>query len=127
MGWRITKAPITWEDWKIRNIAEYDGVQPSQELVYKVFKKSKTKYMCRFEIAFGLPIDTLKKYLNGTRATIPPKFWHIFYDFDKLKDLYRRYEQKQRHIKEYVAPKKNVAEANRQRLEELKNKFNGEK
>lgn len=80
--------PINPTELRTFNLIRYKGIPPDWSLVEKTIKKSKIKYMEWFEAAFGLPKKTLIRYRMGDRG-LPPVYWHIFYDFEKLESSLR--------------------------------------
>lgn len=80
--------PINSKELRKYNLMRYKGIQPSWELIESVIKRSGVKKMARFEYAWGMPTDTLTLYKTGQRD-LPPIYWHIFYDFDIVNQLYK--------------------------------------
>lgn len=123
MGLKHEILPITKEEWKIRNIRAYKGKHPPLELVKKVMGKTGMGHR-KFEIAFGMPDCTVKKFLYGMRV-IPELYWHIFYEFN---DLHWIAKKAKRQEKQTIAPevkKKEVNLTNKSLIDEFRQRLNG--
>lgn len=74
---------------KERNIIKYKGVEPPWELIEHVVKKSGLRTIKRFETVWGIPARSIDQRKMGARE-LPAKYWHIFYEFDKIKTAGRK-------------------------------------
>lgn len=90
--------PINSKELRKYNLMRYKAMQPSWELVQNVIEKSGLKRLARFEYAWGIPTDTLTLYKNGARD-LPAIYWHIFYDFDIVNQLYKPLYQTKTRVK----------------------------
>lgn len=71
----------------------YKSIPPSTELMQNVIRKSKLKFLSRFEMVWGMPGNLLTMVINGRRG-LPAKYWHIFYDFDAVNQIYANSDKK---------------------------------
>lgn len=97
------------------NFMRYQGVPPSQELIEKVVKKSGLKFFARFEVVWAMPKDVLTLVKNGHR-NLPAKYWHIFYEFDAVYQIYSNSYKKSK-----LLPKKHsILPSNKTSLNDFK-------
>lgn len=91
----VMEAQILLSNKNLRkyNLIRYKAVHPPQKLIEKVIKDSGLKFFSRFEIVWGIPKDVLTQVKRKKRG-LPPKYWHIFYDFDIANQIYAK-ERKQ--------------------------------
>lgn len=79
------------------NLARYKGVPPSWDLIEKVLKKSGLQKQERFASAWMMARCTLTWYKNGEKP-LPAKYWHIFYEFEYLHQMYAKPKRKQKRV-----------------------------
>lgn len=79
------------------NLIRYNETPPSWELIERVVKKSKIKRMYLFEAVWGIPKGSLTLYKTGERI-LPVKYWHIFYDFELVNQIYSKLEKKNKSL-----------------------------
>lgn len=79
--------PLNPSELNTFNIKRYNGIPPSWTLIEKVIKKSGLKRQSRFELIWNIHKRGLTKYKNG-HEILPARYWHIFYDFDLLCQMY---------------------------------------
>lgn len=87
------------------NFERYRGIQPSWELIMQVVEKSKLKRLTKFERIWGIPHKSLTLYKIGERD-LPIAYWHIFYDFDIVNQMYSKLRQKRKSVTNKVTEPK---------------------
>jgi len=99
------------------NFIRYKGIPPSPELIDKVVKKSGLKFFSKFEMVWALPERSLTKAKNEL-IPLAPKYWHIFYDFDAVRQMYTAEVKKTKQVNE----KSTLLQSNKNLIDGLRNR-----
>ena len=75
------------------NIVKYNGRPPDRELILKTVKRSGLKSKVIFEAVWGMPRGTITLSINNYRD-MPIRYWHIFYEYDVVYQLYKNQKKK---------------------------------
>ena len=75
------------------NLIRYKCIPPPWALIEETVQKSGLKVYRRFEFVWAIPERTLTLYKNGFQK-LPPKYWHIFYDYEEASQIYATSDKK---------------------------------
>jgi hypothetical protein len=89
--------PVNGKELRRQNAVKYKATPPSWEVIQSAIEKSGLKRMVIFEDVWGIPRGTLTLYKCGERV-LPVRYWHIFYDFDTINQIYTKSQKKSKPL-----------------------------
>lgn len=98
----INGYPTDPKKLRVHNFIKYKATPPSWSLIESVLEESGIRGMYKFELIFGIVQQSLKLYKNGHRC-LPVIYWHIFYDFETVRNnknkVYKKIKGTKKHTK----------------------------